>query len=110
MIVWTAIISAYSAHGDANAALRLFGDMLSNGTRPDPVIFTAVLAACAHSGMVYEAWKIFDERFLKYGIQPSVEHYACIVGVLSQAGMLSEAAEFISKMPIEPNAKVWGAL
>ena len=110
LIVWTAIISAYSAHGDANAALRLFGDMLSNGTQPDPVTFTAVLAACAHSGMVNEAWKIFDEMFLKYGLQPCVEHYACMVGVLSRAGMLSEAAEFICKMPIEPNAKVWGAL
>ena len=110
LIVWTAIISAYSAQGDANAALKLFGDMLSNGTRPDHVTFTAVLAACAHSGMVDEAWKIFNEMFLKHGIQPSVEHYACMVGVLSRAGMISEAAQFISKMPIEPNAKVWGAL
>lgn len=110
LIVWTAIISAYSAHGDANAALKLFGNMLSHGTMPDPVTFTAVLASCAHSGLVDEAWKIFHEMIPEYGIHPSVEHYACLVGVLSRAGMLSEAMELISKMPFEPNAKVWGAL
>ncbi|GMY18881.1 pentatricopeptide repeat-containing protein At2g37310 [Fagus crenata] len=110
LIIWTAIISAYAAHGDANTALGLFNDMLNDGIRPDPITFTAVLAACAHSGVVEEAWKIFDAMFMKYGIQPSVKHYACMVGVLSRAGRLSEAVEFVSKMPIEPSAKVWGAL
>lgn len=110
MIVWTAIISAHAAHGDAKAALDLFEQMLNNGTQPDPVTFTSVLAACAHSGVVDEAWNNFDAMLVKYKIQPSVEHYACMVGVLSKAGKLSEAVEFISKMPIEPSAKVWGAL
>ncbi|KAF8396662.1 hypothetical protein HHK36_018287 [Tetracentron sinense] len=110
VIIWTAIISAYAAHGDANAAISLFAEMLANGTRPDPVTLTAVLAACAHAGVVDEALKIFDAMLPKYGIQPTIEHYACMVGVFSRAGMLSEAAEFISEMPIEPSPKVWGAL
>ncbi|XP_042475000.1 pentatricopeptide repeat-containing protein At2g37310 [Macadamia integrifolia] len=110
VIVWTAIISAYAAHGDANSAVFLFREMLTNGIRPDSVTFTAVLAACSHAGVVDEAWKIFDAMLPGYGIQPAVEQYACMVGVLCRAGKLSEAAEFISKMPIEPNAKVWGAL
>ncbi|XP_059667749.1 pentatricopeptide repeat-containing protein At2g37310-like [Cornus florida] len=110
VILWTAIISAYAAHGDANAALNLFDNMLSNGTQPDPVTFTAVLSACAHSGVVDDAWKIFNAMLPKYGIHPLVEHYACMVGVLTRAGKLSEAVEFISRMPIEPSAKVWGAL
>ncbi|KAJ4977678.1 hypothetical protein NE237_008458 [Protea cynaroides] len=110
VIVWTAIISAYAAHGDANTAVILLREMLANGIWPDSVTFTAVLSACAHAGVVDEAWKIFDAMWPSYGIQPAVEHYACMVGVLSRAGKLSEAAEFISKMPIEPNAKVWGAL
>lgn len=110
LIIWTAIISANAAHGDANVALTLFNEMLNDGIQPDPVTFTAVLAACAHSGLVDEAWKIFNSMFTEYGVQPSVEHYACMVGVLSRAKRLSEAVDFISKMPIEPNAKVWGAL
>ncbi|XVE76279.1 hypothetical protein DITRI_Ditri12bG0159300 [Diplodiscus trichospermus] len=110
LIIWTAIIAAYAAHGDVNAALSYFNKMLNNGIQPDPVTFTALLSACAHSGMVDEAQKILEAMLEEYGIPPSVEHYACMVGVLSRAGRLSEASEFISKMPVEPNARVWGAL
>ncbi|KAJ9184232.1 hypothetical protein P3X46_003979 [Hevea brasiliensis] len=110
LIIWTAIISAYAVHGDANLALGLFHEMLNGGIHPDLVTFTAVLTACAHCGMVDGAFEIFEAMFKKYGIQPLAEHYACVVVALSRAGRLSEAKEFVSKMPIEPNAKVWGAL
>ncbi|XP_016463178.1 pentatricopeptide repeat-containing protein At2g37310-like [Nicotiana tabacum] len=109
VIIWTAIISAYANHGDAKAALYLFNVMLSHRIKPDSVTFTAVLAACAHSGLIEEAWRIF-ELLETYEIQPLDEHYACMVGVLSRAEKLSEAVDFIRKMPIEPSARVWGAL
>ncbi|MED6209712.1 hypothetical protein PIB30_057368 [Stylosanthes scabra] len=83
---------------------------LRGGKEPDPVTITAVLTACSHSGLVDEAWNIFNSMSSKCGMQPLVEQYACMVSVLSRAGKLSEAADFISKMPIEPSAKVWGAL
>ncbi|KAK7285703.1 hypothetical protein RJT34_20481 [Clitoria ternatea] len=110
LIIWTAIISAYAAHGYTDLALGLYAEMLDKGIQPDPVTLTAVLTACAHSGLVDKAWDIFNAMPSKYGIQPLVEHYACMVGVLSRAGKLSEAAQLISEMPIEPSAKVWGAL
>ncbi|PRQ43401.1 putative tetratricopeptide-like helical domain-containing protein [Rosa chinensis] len=110
LVIWTAIISAYAAHGDAYVSIGLFYKMLSTGIQPDEVTFTAVLTACSHSGVVDEAWKIFKAMFPVYGIHPSVEHYACMVGVLSRAGRLTEAAELIQNMSIEPSAKVWGAL
>ncbi|XP_028775966.1 pentatricopeptide repeat-containing protein At2g37310 [Neltuma alba] len=110
LIIWTAIISAYASHGDARSALILFGKMINSGVHPDPVTLTAVLAACAHSGQVDEAWEIFNTMSFRYGIQPLAEHYACMVGVLSRAGKLLEAADFISQMPFEPSARVWGAL
>lgn len=110
LIIWTAIISAYAVHGNAEMSLGLFNEMLNNGIQPDNVTFTAVLAACSHSGMVDKACEIFGSMFPKYSVRPSVEHYACMVGVLSRAGRFSEATELISKMPIEPSAKVWGPL
>ena len=110
LIIWTAIIYAYASHGDASLALGLYNQMLDRGIQPDPVTLTSVLTACAHSGLVNEAWDVFNAMPSKHGIQPVVEHYACMVGVLSRAGKLSEAAKFISKMPFKPTAKVWGAL
>lgn len=110
LIIWTAIISAYAAHGDVEAALHLFDEMLEAGIKPDHVTFTAVLSACAHAGAVDEARSIFDAMPSVYGLPPKTEHYACMVGVLSRGGMLKDAAEFIKKMPFEPNCKAWGAL
>ncbi|KAK9126878.1 hypothetical protein Scep_015724 [Stephania cephalantha] len=109
-IVWTAIISACAARGDSDTALALFAEMIVHGTKPDAVTFIAVLSACAHSGVVDEARRIFESMLPGFGIHPAVEHYACMVGALSRAGLIHEAAEFISKMPVEPSAKVWGAL
>ncbi|KAL6645777.1 hypothetical protein ACP70R_017385 [Stipagrostis hirtigluma subsp. patula] len=57
-VVWTSIISAVAAHGEAVDALRLFNEMINSGTRPDTIAFTAVLTACAHAGKVSDARNI----------------------------------------------------
>ncbi|KAL7596144.1 hypothetical protein Lser_V15G28505 [Lactuca serriola] len=110
VIIWTSIISAYSSHGDVNSTLDLFNQMIKEGIYPDPVTFTSVLSACAHSGYVNEAFRVFESMLPKYNIHPSMEHYACMVGVLTRALKLHEAVEFIKKMPFEGSEKVWGAL
>ncbi|KAG6401494.1 hypothetical protein SASPL_138351 [Salvia splendens] len=110
VIVWTAIISSYAAHGDASSALSLFEEMLNSKINPDAITFTAILAACAHAGLVDEAREIFGSLLPKYGIQPLPNHYACVVACLSRVGKLSEAVDFVKKMPSEPTAQVWGAL
>ncbi|KAL3646716.1 hypothetical protein CASFOL_009260 [Castilleja foliolosa] len=110
VIVWTAIISSYAFHGDADMALSLFNEMLSSKTKPDSVTFTAVLSACAHAGLVDEALKIFHNTLPKYGVEPLVNQYACLVACLCRAGRVYEAAGFVKKMSIEPNGQVWGAL
>uniref|UniRef100_A0ACD5XKB5 Uncharacterized protein n=1 Tax=Avena sativa TaxID=4498 RepID=A0ACD5XKB5_AVESA len=108
--VWTSIISAVAAHGDVTEALALFNQMVSASTRPDTVTFTVVLNACAHAGKVAEARENFHSMQDVFGISPVMEQYACMVSVLSRAGMLKDALELVNKMPFEPNAKVWGAL
>uniref|UniRef100_A0A453IC34 Pentacotripeptide-repeat region of PRORP domain-containing protein n=1 Tax=Aegilops tauschii subsp. strangulata TaxID=200361 RepID=A0A453IC34_AEGTS len=109
-IAWTSIISAVAAHGDVTEALDLFNQMVSAGTRPDTVTFTVVLTACAHAGKVTEAREFFHSMQAMFGISPVMEQYACMVSVLSRAGMLKDALDLVNKMPFEPNAKVWGAL
>ncbi|KAK1429361.1 hypothetical protein QVD17_11569 [Tagetes erecta] len=110
VVIFTSLISAYSAHGEVESALDLFNNMIDKGIQPDPVTFTSVLSACAHSGLVDEAWRIFNSMLEIYNIQPLMEHYACMVGVLSRALKLNEAINFMKKMPFEPSARVWGAL
>ncbi|KAJ6831755.1 pentatricopeptide repeat-containing protein-like, mitochondrial [Iris pallida] len=45
-----------------------------------------------------------------FGVIPRAEHYACMIDLLGRAGKLTEAQEFIERMPIPPDSSVWGSL
>ncbi|KAL4188391.1 hypothetical protein AMTRI_Chr08g202170 [Amborella trichopoda] len=110
IVSWTAIIDGYGKHGDTNEALRLYEKMLKFGIQPNHVTFLSMLSACGHTGLTQEGWQVFMSMREEYGLEPKVEHYACMVDILGRAGLLDEALCFIRKMPVEPNDDVWGAL
>ncbi|KAE8702495.1 pathoproteinsis-related protein 1C-like [Hibiscus syriacus] len=45
-----------------------------------------------------------------HGVEPTLDHYSCVVHLLSRAGLLQEALDFILKMSIRPNAVIWSCL
>ncbi|KAJ9131848.1 hypothetical protein P3X46_034760 [Hevea brasiliensis] len=110
VVTWTALISAYGMHGEGKNALKSFEEMLAAGLIPDHVAFIAIIYACSHSGLVEEGLAYFDRMKKDYNIEPSIEHYACVVDLLSRSGQLSKAEEFINSMPLKPDASIWGAL
>lgn len=108
-VAWNTIIIANSMHGKGEEALLLFQKMLDSGTKPNSVTFNGVLSGCSHSLLVDEGFLIFNS-IRDYSIEPDADHYSCIVDILSRAGRLEEAYDFIQKMPLEPTAGAWGAL
>lgn len=110
VVSWTAIIAAYAQHGPGIEALKLFGQMQQQGVKPDHVTLIGLLSACSNAGLVDEGWHYFNSMDKDHGIEPTVEHYACIVDLFGRAGRLDEAEDFINKMPLKPDAVVWGAL
>eukprot|EP01018_Ginkgo_biloba_P008630 Gb_28771 [translate_table: standard] len=110
VISWTAMIVGYAMHGHGKEALQLFKQMQQSGTKPDNVTFVGVLSACCHAGLVDDGYQFFGVMSRDYHIAPAMEHYCCMVDLLGRAGHLDEAQDFINKMPIEPNAAVWGSL
>lgn len=109
VVAWSAIIVGYGLHGHGKEAICLFKQMLSEGIKPNDVTFVGILSACNHAGLVDEGWKYFHSMH-DYGIVPRHQHYACVVDLLSRAGHLQKAYEFIMRMPMEPEVTVWGAL
>ncbi|KAK7327749.1 hypothetical protein VNO77_21839 [Canavalia gladiata] len=110
---WNAMISGVALNGDARKALELFHQMAASGADPNETTFVAVLSACTHGKMVRQGLQLFEEMSSTYGVLPQVEHYACVVDLLSRAGMVEEAEKFIDKKmgglaADDPN--VWGAL
>ncbi|KAF3431440.1 hypothetical protein FNV43_RR26171 [Rhamnella rubrinervis] len=107
---WTAMISGFGVHGQAENAIRLFCKMEEKGYRPNEVTFLAVLSACSHGGLVTEGMRYFDMMVSKYGLLPQIEHYGCIIDLLGRAGLLEEAHKLIKSLPIKDDATAWRAL
>ncbi|KGN61483.1 pentatricopeptide repeat-containing protein At1g04840 [Cucumis sativus] len=110
LLIWSVMIWGWAIHGHFRKALQYFEWMKFTGTKPDSVVFLAVLNACSHSGQVNEGLKFFDNMRRGYLIEPSMKHYTLVVDMLGRAGRLDEALKFIRAMPITPDFVVWGAL
>uniref|UniRef100_K3YCM0 Pentatricopeptide repeat-containing protein n=1 Tax=Setaria italica TaxID=4555 RepID=K3YCM0_SETIT len=91
VVSWSTLISCYGVHGMGEEALRIYEEMV-------------------HSGLVSDGRRIFDEMSKVHSVEPTADHYACMVDLLGRAGTIEEAVEFIRKMPMEPGASLWGAL
>uniref|UniRef100_A0A7N0TDW4 Pentatricopeptide repeat-containing protein n=1 Tax=Kalanchoe fedtschenkoi TaxID=63787 RepID=A0A7N0TDW4_KALFE len=107
---YTSLIVGLAAHGQAEKALQVFAEMPKKVIKPDEVTFVGVLTACSHAGLLQEGQKHFEDMSDVYNLSPLPEHYGCMVDILGRSGLIDEAEEFIQKMPIEPDAFVWGAL
>ncbi|XP_043693089.1 pentatricopeptide repeat-containing protein At5g48910-like [Telopea speciosissima] len=107
---WTALINGLAVHGQSGEALRMFHEMKKSGLRPDCVTFIGVLLACSHGGLVEYGWQVFASIKNEYDMEPMPEHYGCMVDLLGRAGLLTEAYEFLVKMPIRPNSILWRTL
>ncbi|XP_031252476.1 pentatricopeptide repeat-containing protein At1g56690, mitochondrial-like [Pistacia vera] len=108
-VMWNSIISGYAQHGLGEEVLQAFHEMFSSGVMPDDVTFVAVLSACSYTGKVKEGLKIFDSMESNL-VKPKTAHYACMVDLLGRAGQVHEAMKIIEKMPLEPDAIIWGSL
>ncbi|KAK4476738.1 hypothetical protein RD792_015898 [Penstemon davidsonii] len=107
---WNAMIGGLAMHGRAEDAIELFLDMQRHEYKPNDITFVALLNACAHAGLVDKGLKYFLLIKETYNIEPTMEHYGCVVNLLGKAGYINEAEDVINSMPMKPNSVVWGAL
>ncbi|KAL1812819.1 hypothetical protein ACET3Z_022884 [Daucus carota] len=110
VISWTSIITGFAKHGLAKRAREMFEQMLLAGVKPNDVTYVAVLSACSHAGLMDEGWKHFNNMYKEHGINPKMEHYACIVDLLGRLGYLESAVQFIESMPYTADPLVWRTL
>lgn len=109
VVSWNSMLTAYAQHGLGKEAIRWFQKMLKKGISPNHISFLSVLTACSRAGLLDEG-QFYFKLMEKYNIKPEISHYVTIVDLLGRAGRLDQAMKFITNMPIEPAAAVWGAL
>lgn len=109
-LTYSVMISGLAFHGQGHEALRIFQEMLEKGIEPDEVVYVGLLTACAHGGLVEEGWVCLDKMRIEHRIEPTVQHYGCMVDLLGRAGLLSEALELIESIQKEPTEILWRSL
>lgn len=107
---WTVIISGYGIHGRGKEALELFEEMQRLGLKPDGFTFIGILMGCNHSGLVEEGLNYFNQMQPVHGLEPKLEHYACVVDMLGRCGRFHDALKLINEMPMEPDVAMWSSL
>ncbi|XP_027115242.1 pentatricopeptide repeat-containing protein At2g46050, mitochondrial-like [Coffea arabica] len=109
LVSWTSMIGAYGFHGFPHEATELFKRMLSNGVKPDRIAFLEVLSSCGHGGLVNEGLRYFALMTDVYKLVPDPEHYACLVDLLGRVGLLKEAFDVLTSIPVEHCSDAMGA-
>ncbi|CAA6672906.1 unnamed protein product [Spirodela intermedia] len=104
VVTWSSMMKAYAQNGGVDEVLNLFGLMKESGTKPNHITFVSVLSACSCGGYIDEARELFKCMKEDHGLEPWLEHYACMVDLLSRLGYLSEAFDFIKRGPAEVSA------
>ncbi|KAF9601239.1 hypothetical protein IFM89_018349 [Coptis chinensis] len=110
VISWSTMIAGLANHGRAREAIQLFVEMEKARVEPNSITFLGLLSACARAGFLVEGLQYLDSMRRNYFLEPSVEHYGCMVDLHGRLGHLKEAVEFIHKMPIQPDSSIWGSV
>ncbi|XAR60119.1 hypothetical protein NMG60_11033371 [Bertholletia excelsa] len=109
-VSWNSMISGYAQHGYGKKALKVFEEMRTRNLEIDEITFIGVICACTHAGLVDEGQRYFDMMVNDFLIDPTMEHYSCMVDLYSRAGMLNKAMDLINRMPFPAGATVWRTL
>ncbi|KAL0741545.1 hypothetical protein Bca4012_083058 [Brassica carinata] len=110
IVTWNAMICGFSHHGLGKEALEVFEEMMVAGEFPNRITFIGVLHACCHMGFVEQGHYYFNHLMKRYSVQPDLQHYTCVVGLLSKAGLFEEVESFMREAPIQWDVVAWRAL
>lgn len=110
VVSWNSMISGLAQNGCAHESLELFQEMQLKNTTPDSITFVHILNACSHKGLVERGWLYFKMMSNEYDIAPRVEHFACMVDILTRAGKLYEAKELIETTTFHHGLHLWRIL
>ncbi|KAF2608145.1 hypothetical protein F2Q68_00044640 [Brassica cretica] len=110
IVTWNTMICGFSHHGLGMEALEAFEEMMSAGEFPNRITFIGVLQACSHMGFVEQGHYYFNHLMKQFGVEPDLQHYTCVVGLLSKAGLFEDAEYFMRTAPIGWDVVAWRAL
>ncbi|XP_006653550.1 pentatricopeptide repeat-containing protein At4g38010-like [Oryza brachyantha] len=108
IVSWTVMISGSVQCKRSSEALELFNAMQTSGVKPDKVVLSTVLSACASLGAL-ESGRWVHEYIERKGIEWDVHVGTSVVDMYVKCGCLDTAVSIFQKMPLK-NVSSWNAL
>ena len=68
------------------------------------------LNVCSYRGLEEEGQALFLNMSTKYGLNPSLECYSCMIDLFAHAGHLEKAVRLIQDMPSSDYSTIWHTL
>ncbi|KAI5081025.1 hypothetical protein GOP47_0004208 [Adiantum capillus-veneris] len=101
--VENALVNMYGMCGKLEDALRTFAEMPEHNT----VSFLTIVCGCIDqeaviegtlAGLIEEGHAYFRSMTQKYGIEPTLDHYHCMIDLLARSGRVNEAEKMLNSM------------
>ena len=109
-VSWGTMVSGYALHGNIEMANLCLKEMQQTGCEPNDVLFTGILTACTHSGLLEDGCNYFKHMREHYGIIPTTEHQNCMLDLLVRNGEIEKVVSMLQKMPYFANLATWHML
>ncbi|XP_068648793.1 pentatricopeptide repeat-containing protein At3g14330 isoform X2 [Aristolochia californica] len=103
------LMDLYAKCGALELSQQVFTQMVKRDLTSWNVMMTGY-AIHGHSGAILKGRRLFKRMEKDFGIQPTVEHYACLVDLLGRSGLIEEALDVMENMPMSPSSSIWGSL
>ncbi|CAI0405180.1 unnamed protein product [Linum tenue] len=114
--MYNTLITGLLRHGVVEDAKCLFHNMKERDSISWTTMITGFVQngldrdALNRAGLVERGYRYFESMSRDHGILPIHDHYTCMIDLLSRAGRIKEAQDFIHKMPFPPDAVGWATL
>lgn len=105
---WSAIISAYARHGEAQVAIQLYKQMRCSIVLPDCHVFVAALQACAIAADL-ESGREVHKDVLESRVEPDLFIWNCLVDMYAKCSKLEDARRVFDSLPMK-DVVTWTAM
>lgn len=110
VVTWNSLLAGLAHQSKYTLPLEFLQGMEQEGLKPNNATLATLLSACNQLGLVHEGRLLFESLSLSYGVAPTLDHYVCLIELMSHAGSLIDAVDLASIAPFTPNAVAWMSL
>ncbi|KAL5714765.1 hypothetical protein ACHQM5_016679 [Ranunculus cassubicifolius] len=110
LATWSCMIAGFMGVGDCDRGLRLFGEMIKEGLKPDQATFCTMLPRCVDVGCIgLLLGKAMHGFMEKNGWKLNVEIGTALVDMYAKCGLLKSAIRVFERLE-EKNVQTWSAV